>query len=93
MTNSTHIVLCGTCRVEVEGPTEPYPDARYACPVCGNSDTFDNVSASCNAFAEEFLGNKLQESLVKSMRGSDFIEVTAQPINNGPYPFILYMEL
>lgn len=36
-------VLCGRCRVPLEGPAEPTPDDRYACPVCGEGDRFEVV--------------------------------------------------
>lgn len=46
-------VLCGYCRVPLEGPAEPNPDDRYACPICGDGDRFEVVMNEVSEYVAE----------------------------------------
>lgn len=46
-------VLCGYCRVPLEGPAEPNPDDRYICPICGEGDPLDIVMSEVSEYVAE----------------------------------------
>jgi hypothetical protein len=93
MAPQTQTILCGSCRIPVEGPTDPSVQDTFSCPSCGKADTFDNVMASARAFSVEFAANLLQESIRKATRGSKIIKATLHPIQKGNYPFVVDIKL
>lgn len=93
MTDQTQTILCGSCRIPVEGPTNPKDQDTFSCPSCGNADTLENVMASARAFSEEFAANFLQESIREATRGSKIIKATLHPIPKGNHPFVVDMKL
>ena len=93
MSSSSHTILCGSCRVAVEGPSDPKHDDMITCPKCGRSDNFENVAASVKAFVEEMAGRSLQETIRKSFRGSKIIKVTTKPLPKGNHAFLVDMKL
>jgi hypothetical protein len=93
MTTQAVSILCGKCRVGLEGPAEPDPESVYTCPVCGQSDSFENVMASVTAFSEELMAEKFDKMLVDSFRSSKMIKVTGKPNHKGFHPFITDMKL
>lgn len=88
MASDTEEILCGTCRVPLEGPANPEPQDRYTCPRCGNGDTVENVLAEVNAFVQEAAQGALDKSLRDALRGNDFIKVTGKPIQRRQYRFV-----
>lgn len=64
MANQTVTILCGKCRVGIEGPAEPDAQTTYNCPSCGHSDTYENVMASVTAFAEVLMAEHFDKMLV-----------------------------
>jgi hypothetical protein len=88
MTTDTQSILCGSCRVPIEGPANPKPQDVFSCSDCGRSDTFKNVMASAKAFVTEMAARSLQESMRKTLRGSKFIKVDSKPIPKKTHRFV-----
>lgn len=93
MTTQTKTILCGSCRVPVEGPAEPKDQDMISCPSCGRSDNFKNVVTSVTAFVEELAGNALQQTIRQTVGRSKFIKVTTKPIPKGSHPFVADLKL
>ncbi len=93
MTDDIQTILCGSCRVAVEGPADPNAQDVFSCPDCGQSDTYKNVMASVKAFATELAARSLQESLRKSFRGSKSIQLTTKPIPKTTHRFVVDLKL
>ncbi|MBE0453640.1 MAG: hypothetical protein IBX58_08170 [Roseovarius sp.] len=88
MADDTQNILCGTCRIPVEGPADPDSQDVFSCPRCGNSDTLENVMASAKSFVEELAARSLQESAREAARGSKFIKFEGKSIPHRTYRFI-----
>jgi len=88
MATDTQEILCGSCRVPLQGVADPEPQDIYACPKCGAGDTVENVIASAKAFAVEAAKHFLQESLRQAVRGSKIMKLDSQPIKKGSHRFI-----
>ena len=71
----TSPLLCGKCRIPVEGRTEADGSNRVRCPRCGENDTLNNA-------VREAAGHKA-EKLVKGMFAglgkSPYVTVTSSP--------------
>ena len=93
MSEQTTTILCGSCRIPVEGPADPQDQDVISCPSCGHHDTFENVMVSLKAFSEEFAANFLQESIRKATRKSKFIKATLHPIKKGNHPFVVDFKM
>lgn len=93
MTKQTVTILCGKCRVGIEGPAESDAQAIYSCPTCGNRDTFENVMSSVTSFYEELMAEKFDKMLVDTFRSSKLIKVTGHPDPKRFHPFITDMKL
>ena len=88
MATDTKSILCGKCRVPLEGSANPKPKDRYSCPRCGNGDTVENVLSEAKSFVTEMAQRKLQESMRQAARGSKFIKFDGKPIPKRTYRFI-----
>ncbi len=88
MTANTQSILCGDCRVPIEGPADGKSDNVFACPRCGRSDTRENVLKEVKAFVTELAQSSLQESMRKAARGSKLIEFKGKPIQKNTYRFV-----
>lgn len=88
MANDTESILCGDCRVPLEGPANPKPEDRYACPRCGKGDTVENVLAEVKAFITEAAQRLLDESLRKATWRNKFVKFESKPRPKRVYRFI-----
>lgn len=88
MTTDTQSILCGSCRVPIEGPANPKPNDMIACPKCGRSDTHKHVLDSAKAFVTELAQRSLQEPMRKAARGSKFMKFEGKTIPNKTHRFI-----
>ena len=88
MSADTQSILCGSCRVPIEGPADGKDDNVFTCPMCGRSDTRKNVLKEVEAFVVELAERSLQESMRESFRGSKFIKVDTKPIPKKTYRFV-----
>jgi len=93
MTTQANEILCGKCRVAVEGPANPKDQDVFSCPSCGRSETLENVTASVEAFTAELVANRMQKTMRKMVRGSDALKVKLHPVPKGNYPFIVDLKL
>lgn len=89
MPGTTKTILCGQCRVAVEGPTNPQPHDRISCPSCGREDSFKNVMSSIEAYIAEAGSRQLQETMRKAARGSKMLKFTSKPTPKRSYRFIV----
>lgn len=93
MGNQTVTVLCGTCNVGIEGPTDPNPDDTMTCPSCGRSDNFKNVMVSVEKHSLELMEQKLQDTFESGVRGSKFIKFEGKTVPKCGHPFITNLKL
>lgn len=93
MAGDTATILCGSCKVPVEGPADPKPQDTITCPRCGRHDSFKNVMASINRHATDLLGNQLQEGIARAARGNKFMKFESKSIPKRSYPFIADLKL
>ena len=93
MTDQTVTILCGKCRIGVEGPAEPDAHDVITCPSCGNHDNFENVLASVTAFSEELMAEYFDKKMVDTFRSSKIIKVKGHPEPKRFHPFISDMKL
>ena len=89
MANDTHSVLCGVCKVPLQGPADGDDQSVFSCPSCGASDTRKEVLRIVAKHVEEVTARALQEGLRKSMRGNKFVKLEAKPI---PHRFHKYVS-
>jgi len=88
MSTDTQSILCGDCRVPIEGPADGQDDNVFSCPACGRSDTRKNVLEEVKAFVTELAQRSLQESMRETARGSDLIKFEGKPVEKRTYRFI-----
>ena len=88
MSTDTQSILCGVCRVPIEGPADGNDDNVFACPSCGRSDTHKNVLKEVKAFVTELAERSPQESMRKAARGSKMLQFRGKPIPKKTYRFV-----
>jgi len=88
MSIDTQSILCGACRVPIEGPANPKSDDMFTCPECGRSDTLKHVIDSATAYVIELAQLRLQESMRKAARGSKLMKFEGKPIPKKTHRFI-----
>ncbi|WP_192243825.1 hypothetical protein [Mesorhizobium silamurunense] len=93
MAGNTVKVLCGSCKVGLEGPANAKDHDVVACPRCGRSDTLKNVMREVTKHAEEVTARSIQKSLSSAFSGSKNTKVTHNPIPHRSYRFISDLKL
>lgn len=88
MAGDTHAILCGRCKVPIQGPSDGNDQSVFSCPSCGASDTRKEVLRIVAKHVQEVTARAMQEGLRKSMRGNKFIKLDAKPIPKRTYKFI-----
>ena len=88
MSTDTQSILCGACRVPIEGPADGKDDNMFVCPKCGRSDTLKHVIDSATAYVTELAQLRLQESMRKAARGSKLMKFEGKPIPKKTHRFI-----
>lgn len=88
MSTDTQSILCGSCRVPIEGPADGKDDNMFVCPKCGRSDTRKNVLKEVKAFVTELAERSLQESMREAARGNKMLQFTGKPIPKKTYRFV-----
>lgn len=84
--------LCGKCKVALKGPAEPEAQSVFACPVCGESDTYENVVRIAGEFFAEESARYLQEKARAVAAGSKFITFKGELIPQRQHRFIVDLE-
>lgn len=86
-------VLCGKCRSSVQGPTAPEAGDIITCSNadCGNSDTYENVHAECQAYYQDQASRALQNQMKGMAKKGKFITMTysGTEIPHRDYKFVL----
>jgi len=80
--------LCAKCQVPPEAVTDDNGEDRFACPVCGESDTRENILREVGEHVKEVAARSLQELARETARRSKFITFSGEPIPKGSYRFI-----
>jgi predicted RNA-binding Zn-ribbon protein involved in translation (DUF1610 family) len=88
MSPDTQSILCGACRVPIEGPADGEDKSVFSCPRCGRSDTRENILKEVKAFVTELAQRSLQESLRKAARKNKMLQFTGKPIKKKVYRFV-----
>lgn len=88
MSSDTHQILCGRCKVPLQGPTEAEDEDVFSCPSCGESDTRTEVLRVTAQYIQEVTARALQEKLRKSLRGNKFIKATGKAIPRRSHKYI-----
>ena len=70
-------VLCARCHVPLEGPAEPNPDDRMACPRCGEGDRFEAVFSEVQEYVTEMAAQKISAMIGNTAKQSSVFKVTA----------------
>jgi hypothetical protein len=82
-------ILCGKCRVPVDGPSKPAPEDMLTCPKCGEKDTFAKVMEDIRAYAVDRIGSGVQQALKKATAGKKSLTYKPAPRQSRSYRFIL----
>lgn len=93
MTDSTHTILCGACKVPLQGPSDGDDNNVFSCPSCGASDTRKEVLRIVAKHVEEVSARALQESLRKSFRGNKFVKLDAKTIPKRFHKYVSDFDL
>jgi predicted RNA-binding Zn-ribbon protein involved in translation (DUF1610 family) len=80
--------LCAKCQVPPEPVTDDNGEERFACPVCGEGDTRDNILREVGEHVKEVAARHLQEAARDVSRRSKFITFSGDPIPKGSYRFV-----
>lgn len=88
-----HNVLCGHCKVPLEGPVDHKPDSRFSCPSCGAGDTYDNVMREVQEHFQEQTAKHVQNILRDTARGSKSFKFQGGFIPQRTHRFITNLEL
>ena len=93
MDEQTQTILCGACRIPVEGPANPKAQDMISCPTCGRSDNFENVMRSVEACITELTSHHLQKTIRETVGRHKFIKITTKPVPHGNHPFVVDLKL
>lgn len=86
---TTHKILCGSCKTDLKGPSDPKPDDVITCPTCGNGDTFENVLREAKEYIANGFSKSLGDMLAKSTRNSKFVKFKSQRAPQRSYRFVV----
>lgn len=93
MASSSVKILCGSCKVSLEGAANAKDQDVVACPRCGRSDTLKNVMREVTKHMEEVTARHVQKVTSETFgRGKGF-KITSQPIPHRSYRFISDLKL
>ena len=93
MSLKTADIKCAKCNVALQGPTDPEPDSRIACPSCREGDTFEQVMREIHEHATEQVGDSLGRSFEKTFSGNKNITVTKHAVPKKLHRFIVDLDL
>lgn len=89
----TKTVLCGKCKVGLEGPTDAKPESVFACPRCGQSDKLKNIHRIVGEFVKEETARHLQKKMRDAARGSKVLQFKGSPIPKRSHRFVVDLKL
>lgn len=92
MTETDQHILCGKCRVAIEGPADANPQTVFSCPSCGESDTFENIEREVASFANQEFAHHADAVLAEAAEGQEFLKVTLDAPPKRSHRFIVEMN-
>lgn len=90
---TTHTIKCAKCNVPVERSSDAQANGNVSCPVCGVSDTRENVEREVAEYVTSKASEALSASMERAARGSKFITYKKGPSDDKTYRFIVDYEL
>ncbi len=91
MTQTLTQALCGTHKVPLERIPDSDPE-RWNCPVCGVSDTRENVLREVMQHSKEVVARGFQNSIRNGIRNNPMIKAVGNLVPKGHYRFISDLE-
>ncbi len=85
------VAKCANCKVALQGPDDPKPQDRFACPSCGQGDTLENVEREVADYVQQKTADMLGASFDKAVRGSKNVQVR-KPVRQ-PRRYRFYVDL
>lgn len=92
MSSSTHAILCGACKRQVETVPDPKPDDQVTCAGCGRADRFDKVMASLKEHIGYLTQKAMSEHLRKTTRRNGFIKFEPQQVRHRDFRWMIDKE-
>lgn len=87
-------VLCARCHIALEGPVEPKPDDRIACPSCGEGDRYETVIAEVGEYVQEMAAQKIGDMFGDIAKNPSVFTVThTHTPSNRRWRFIADVDL
>ena len=80
---------CAACKCDLEVFPNAEPDPIAACPKCGLSDTFENVTREIMEYVSEQELQHRFDALINTTHRDKFIKVTPHFRPKGGYRFIV----
>ena len=87
-------VKCAKCNVALQGPSiSRNPEDVFSCPICGVSDTFENIMREAQEYFTEKTGGILASYFEKVTRGNKFLTFKKSRRHKKAHRFIVEMDL
>lgn len=86
---TTHQIKCAKCSVPIEGPSDAKADSIVGCPVCGVSDTKENVEREAADYVTRQAANALSAKLAGIASGNKWMTYKRGARDNKAYRFII----
>lgn len=86
-------VKCARCKCGLEGPLDPQPHDRIACPRCGEGDTVERVMAEVGEYMQEQAAHALHKAVTHGFGSSEFFKVKTKLPPKGKHRFVIDMNL
>jgi uncharacterized Zn finger protein (UPF0148 family) len=87
--STTYEIKCAKCKVPVKGPVDAKAETTVSCPVCGISDTLENVERE----AADYVARQAVDALDAQMKGiasqSKWMTYEQGPRDNKVYRFVV----
>ena len=93
MTDNTQRILCGKCKIPLDGPPDGNNDTVFSCPSCGASDTRARIFEITSEQAQELAMRHLQKITRESFGGNKLVKVSMKPVPEKTYKFIIDGDL
>ena len=86
-------VQCAKCKVALEGASDTDPEAIFTCPVCGVSDTQENVLREISEYVAEQTTEHISSSFRDAARRDKNLKFTEAPRQKREFRFIVDLGL
>ena len=93
MSSDKVTVLCGSCKVPVDGPSNPASHDVLSCPKCGRSDQLSDVMVWVKKYTTDKMADYMAKGFERSARSSSGFTYKRGPRHVGEYRYITNMQL